>query len=214
MFPKCRHSLLWRTQILPPADHLGVDLKTKLWYDNGVGSDFSGPFLFSRYHVGAALAAALCRSLGGREGRPYAPQKSRSFSPQPDHTCFTLLLGMKWPPTSRRGSFLFLGFNHWVTSLSVESTEFLDRSPFRGKFSSSASFVFCVYVKRKMLNPAYRCTLHVWCHLFYDNSLSRRKPFCKTENRTNNLRINGIKGRIQGFSHSDNWQQITTVIRW
>ena len=103
-----------------------------------------------------------------------------------------------------QGSFLFLGFNHWVTSLSVESTEFVDRSPSRGKFSSSASFVFCVYVKRKMLNPAYRCTLHVWCHLFYDNSLSRRKPFCKTENRTNNFRINGIKGRIHGFSYSDN----------
>jgi hypothetical protein len=95
--------------------------------------------------------AALCRSLGGREGRPYAPQKSRSFSPQPDHTYFTrlpisTLFDSLAPGPARnemtpdhigQGSFLFLGFNHWVTSLSAGST-----GRFMFGWNPSAAFMF------------------------------------------------------------------------
>ena len=130
------------------------------------------------------------------------PHVFYSFSDNchPATVCLRALPGNEMTPDECRGSFLFLGFNHWVTSLSVESTGFVDRSPFRGKSSSSASFVFRIYVKRKMLNPAYRCTFHVWCHLFYDNSLSRRKHFYKTEFPTNSSVLNGIKGRMCNFS--------------
>ena len=151
-----------------------------------LGRIFSGLFFVSLFQpVGTLLP-------GGEPARPVNPDtRGRVSLHSYPHQEMT--------PDIRRGSFLFLGFNHWVTSLSVESTGFVDRSPFRGKLSSSASFVFRLYVKRKMLSPAYRCTFHVWCHLFYDNSLSRRKPFCKMEKHTNNFRINGIKRRSRNF---------------
>ena len=44
MFPKCRRLFLCRAQILPGGSLFPVDLKERVWYDNGVGSDFSGLF--------------------------------------------------------------------------------------------------------------------------------------------------------------------------
>ena len=117
--------------------------------------------------------------------------------PRPDPQ--SVNLGHEMTPDIRRGSFLFLGFNHWVTSLSVESTGFTVRSSFRGNLSSSASFAFGLYVKRKMSNPAHRCTFHVWCHLFYDNSLPRHMPFDKPKYITKSFWDFGIKRRFRDF---------------
>ena len=170
MFPKYRHLFLCRAQILHFRKHFPVDLKRRLWYDNGVGSDFSGSF--------------LC--------------------PRPDPR--PMILGREMTPDNRRGSFLFLGFNHWVTSLSAGST---------GLFGlvgiPSAAFMFfsvrCDWHLCKtedLESPAGRCTYHIWYHLFRTISLPQGKPVCKTGIPTNNFRINGIKGRIHNFSSGVN----------
>ena len=72
------------------------------------------------------------------------------------------------PDRIGQGSFLFLGFNHWVTSLSAGST---------GLFClvgiPSAAFMFfsvrCDWHLCKtedVESPAGRCTYHIWYHLF------------------------------------------------
>ena len=139
MFPKCRHLFLCRAQILHSGRYFPVDLKRGLWYDNCVGSDFSGLFLFVRLR---------------RMERPGADPGSF-----PRH---------EMTPDNRRGSFQFLGFNHWVTSLSAGST---------GLFClvgiPSAAFMFfsvrCDWHLCKtedLESPAGRCTYHIWYHLF------------------------------------------------
>ena len=71
-------------------------------------------------------------------------------------------------PDIRRGSILFIVFNHWVTSLSAGST---------GLFClvgiPSAAFMFfsvrCDWHLCKtedFESPAGRCTYHIWYHLF------------------------------------------------
>jgi hypothetical protein len=107
-----------------------------------------------------------------------------------------------------QGSFLFrLGFNHWVTSLSVGSTGLFlfGWNPFRSIHVLQRSIAIGIYVKRKKwkAQPAGVVTIS-GITFFRTISLPQDKPFCKTGFRTNNFRINGIKGRIHGFSHSDN----------
>ena len=55
-------------------------------------------------------------------------------------------------PDNRRGSFLFLGFNHWVTSLSVGSTGLFlfGWNPFRSIHVLQLTFAIGIYVKRKI----------------------------------------------------------------
>ena len=53
-----------------------------------------------------------------------------------------------------QGSFLFLGFNHWVTSLSAGSTGrfMFGWNPFRSIHVLQLSYAIGIYVKRKMWN--------------------------------------------------------------
>ena len=55
-------------------------------------------------------------------------------------------------PDIRRGSFLFLGFDHWVTSLSAGSTGLLvfGWNPFRSIHVLQRSSAIGIYVKRKI----------------------------------------------------------------
>ena len=155
MFPKWRRLFLCRAQILPSGSHFPVDLKERVWYDNGVGSDFSGLFFVSLFQpVGTLLP-------GGEPARPVNPDtRGRVSLHSYPHQEMT--------PDIRRGSFLFLGFNHWVTSLSAGST---------GLFClvgiPSAAFMFfsvrCDWHLCKtedVESPAGRCTYHIWYHLF------------------------------------------------
>ena len=120
IFSKCRRLFLCRAQILPSGSHFPVDLKERVWYDNGVGSDFSGLFFVSLFQpVGTLLP-------GGEPARPVNPDtRGRVSLHSYPHQEMT--------PDIRRGSFLFLGFNHWVTSLSAGSTglDWFGWNPFR-----------------------------------------------------------------------------------
>ena len=76
---------------------------------------------------------------------------------------------LKWPPTSSRGSFQFLGFDHWVTSLSAESTGlfWFGWNPFRKHSCSSAYRCDWHLCKTEEVeSPAGRCHYHIWYHLF------------------------------------------------
>ena len=71
-------------------------------------------------------------------------------------------------PDIRRGSFQFLGFNHWVTSLSAGSTGLIHLVGI-----PSAAFMFfslrCDWHLCKtedVESPVGRCHYHIWYHLF------------------------------------------------
>ena len=106
-----------------------------------------------------------------------------------------------------QGSFLFLGFNHWVTSLSAGSTGrfMFGWNPFRSIHVLQLSYASGIYVKRKMWNAQPAGVITIFGITFFRTiSLPQGKPFFKTGFPTNNFRINGIKWRIHGFSRSDN----------
>ena len=106
-----------------------------------------------------------------------------------------------------QGSFLFLGFNHWVTSLSAGSTGrfMFGWNPFRSIHVLLLSYAIGIYVKRKMWNAQPAGVITIFGITFFRTiSLPHPKGIYKTGNPTNNFRINGVKGRIHGFSHSDN----------
>ena len=111
------------------------------------------------------------------------------------------------PDRNGQGSFLFLGFNHWVTSLSAGSTgRFMFwLEPFRSIHVLQLSFAIGIYVKRKMSNAQPAGVLTISGITFFRTiSLPQGKPVFKTGNPTNNFRLNGVKGRIHPFSPSDN----------
>lgn len=111
---------------------------------------------------------------------------------------------MKWPPTSSRGSFQFLGFDHWVTSLSAGSTGlfWFGWNPFRKHSCSSACVAIGIYVKRKKwkAQPAGVITIS-GITFFRTISLPCFKPVYKTGFHTNNFRNNGIKQRNRLFRY-------------
>ena len=183
MFPKWRRLFLCRAQILPSGSHFPVDLKERVWYDNGVGSDF--------------FRLLFC-SL------------NRSRCPRPRR-----IPGHEMTPDIRRGSFLFLGFNHWVTSLSAGSTGlwYLVGIPSAAFMFLSLLFAFGIYVKRKILKaqPAGVLTIS-GITFFRTTSLPHFHVPCNTGFRTNNFRINDGKGRKRNFWPGDNWQEKAAVV--
>ena len=91
-------------------------------------------------------------------------------------------------PDNCRGSFLFLGFNHWVTSLSAGSTGlfWFGWNPFRSIHVLQLSYAIGIYVKRKITNaqPAGVLTIS-GITFFRTTSLPQYKPFYKTGFPTN-----------------------------
>jgi hypothetical protein len=107
-----------------------------------------------------------------------------------------------------QGSFLFcLGFNHWVTSLSVGSTGLFlfGWNPFRSIHVLQRSIAIGIYVKRKKwkAQPAGVVTIS-GITFFRTISLPHFYLPCNTGFRTKNFRINGGKGRIQNICPADN----------
>ena len=77
--------------------------------------------------------------------------------------------------------------------------------PFRSIHVLQLSYAIGIYVKRKISNAQPAGVITIFGITFFRTiSLPQGKPIFKTGNHTNNFRINGIKGRIHGFSHSDN----------
>ena len=77
--------------------------------------------------------------------------------------------------------------------------------PFRSIHVLQLSYAIGIYVKRKISNAQPAGVITIFGITFFRTiSLPHPKGIYKTGNHTNNFRINGIKGRIHGFSHSDN----------
>ena len=99
----------------------------------------------------------------------------------------------------------------WVQSLGNLAFCWIDRAvhvwleTFRSIHVLQLSYAIGIYVKRKMWNAQPAGVITIFGITFFRTiSLPQGKPFFKTGFPTNNFRINGIKGRIHGFSYSDN----------
>ena len=101
-----------------------------------------------------------------------------------------------------QGSFLFLGFDHWVTSLSAGSTGrfMFGWNPFRSIHVLQLSYAIGIYVKRKMWNAQPAGVITIFGITFFRTiSLPQGKPVFKTGNHTNNFPGNGLKRRFRNF---------------
>ena len=110
-------------------------------------------------------------------------------------------------PDNRRGSFQFLGFNHWVTSLSAGSTGlfWFGWNPFRSIHVLQRSFAIGIYVKRKIVKAQPAGVLTIFGITFFCTiSLPYLEAVYKTGNYPNNFGANGIKQRIRNFSQCNN----------
>ena len=114
--------------------------------------------------------------------------------------------GHEMTPDNRRGSFQFLGFNHWVTSLSAGSTGLFYLVGTLPQHSCSSAFVAIgIYVKRKIRKAQPAGVLTISGITFFRTiSLPYLKGVYKTGNHTNIFGANGIKQRIPNFSAYDN----------
>ena len=102
-----------------------------------------------------------------------------------------------------QGSFLFLGFDHWITSLSAGSTGrfWFGGNPFRSIHVLQLSYAIGIYVKRKITNAQPAGVLTIYGITFFRTiSLPQPGAFYKTGFPTNSSPLNGIKGRIHNFS--------------
>ena len=97
-------------------------------------------------------------------------------------------------PDIRRGSFQFLGFNHWVTSLSAGSTGlfWFGWNPFRSIHVLQLTIAIGIYVKRKILKAQPAGVLTIFGITFFRTiSLPHLKDFYKTGFWINNFCENG-----------------------
>ena len=97
-------------------------------------------------------------------------------------------------PDIRRGSFQFLGFNHWVTSLSAGSTGLfcLVGIPSVSIHVLQLSIAIGIYVKRKIWKAQPAGVLTIFGITFFRTiSLPHLKDFYKTGFLPNNFFENG-----------------------
>jgi hypothetical protein len=99
----------------------------------------------------------------------------------------------------------------WVQSLGNLAFCWIDRAvhvwlePFRSIHVLQLSYAIGIYVKRKISNAQPAGVITIFGITFFRTiSLPHPKGIYKTGKHTNNFRINGVKGRIYGFSYSDN----------
>ena len=131
----CKHKTIWAL-----TDGPGCDMITML------GRIF--PALFS-FPAGALDKKRRTRT----QARPHV-FNSTADNCHPTTVWLRALPGKEMTPDYCRGSFLFLGFDHWITSLSAGSTGLFmfGWNPFRSIHVLQLSYASGIYVKRKMWN--------------------------------------------------------------
>ena len=113
------------------------------------------------------------------------------------------------PDLPDRGSFLSLGINHWVTSLSLDQPGFvwlLESLPMHSCFFS----LHCDWHlwKTEDEGPAGRCRYHMWYHLFCNKRIPYFSALYKRIYLTKNFCKNGIKCRKRRFWNVKCWLSI------
>ena len=141
MFPKCRQSFLCRAQIFTTGWGFGIDLRFGMWYDNGVGSDFSGLF-FVRSAVPGTRRSD--RSGAYRKcGLWPKGTKSHGTAPRPSPTSPTFLT-LTWNDPRHPSGVISVP---WVQSLGNLAFCWIDRA-FLGWLESlpqhSCSSAYCL----------------------------------------------------------------------
>jgi len=205
----CAEHRFWSSgTILPLTWKMGYDMI------NVLGRIFPSCFFFYPGNTGTAVPRPPSRVLGCRTTeRPHVQRNDRwrranSLAPGTARKEMT--------PDFCRGSFLFLGFNHWVTSLSAGSTGlcvWLESLPQHSCFSTNNCDWHLCKTEDIEAQPAGVLTIS-GITFFRTISLPCLKTFFKTGFPTNNFRINGIKRRNPYFWSINNWHQLDAVIRW
>ena len=166
-FPNAGNRFCAGHRFSPPADISALTCVFECGMITVLGRIFPAPFSSDpQYPVPGALTGPA-----HTENMAFGPRGPKASGRHPGRPLQILLFwhGHEMTPDIRRGSFQFLGFNHWVTSLSAGSTGlfWFGWNPFRSIHVLQLTVCDWHLCKTEDIeSPAGRCTYHIWYHLF------------------------------------------------